>query len=125
MYVEYTHLRHAHLLRNLTQLDLDIDLGKVLGENIDLYQPRIHSPGEASKLRDQADLALLNWLVWVRADDAARNCTHTPDNGPERVNETSVESRACIGFGIKLTGVGGLEIATFEPCSSRPVSLEL
>jgi hypothetical protein len=61
------------LAGDLHDLNLDINLNKSLGERVDLDQARVDGAREATELCDQADIALGDWLVRVRADDTAGN----------------------------------------------------
>lgn len=79
------------LARDLGELDLNVYDAKLLGEGIDLHEPRIvgrFKLGEKrvserldesaratylSKLGHQADAALVDLLVWVRAAEEARD----------------------------------------------------
>ena len=66
---------HANLLRDLNNLNLDIDLNERFGERVDLDKTRVDGTSETSKLGDETDVTLLDRLVWIRAADAARNRT--------------------------------------------------
>ncbi len=65
--------------KRTNDLDLDIDLDQALRERIDLNQARVDSAIESTKLSNQPNVTLGNRLVWVRADDAARNGTQSSD----------------------------------------------
>ena len=71
-------------------LDLDIDLDQAFGQRVDLDKTRVHSPCESSELGDEADVTLLDGLVGVRADDAARDGAEGSHDGSERVHHSSV-----------------------------------
>lgn len=79
-------LGHADLLRNLDDLNFDIDLNQALGERVDLDQTRVDSLVEFAKFGDQTDIALVHVFVGVRAYDAARNRTQGSNTGTEAVN---------------------------------------
>lgn len=79
-------LGHADLLRDLDDLDLDVDLDQALGEGVDLDQARVDSLVEFAKLGDQADIALVHVLVRVRADDAAWDGTQGSNKGTKAVD---------------------------------------
>lgn len=64
---------HADLLRDLDDLNLDIDLDQALGERVDLDQAGIDGLVEFAELGDQADIALVHVLVRVGTKDAAWN----------------------------------------------------
>lgn len=72
-------LGHADLLGNLDNLDLDVDLDKVLGEGVNINETRIDSAGESTELGDETNVSLANWLVWVGAYDAAWNSAECTD----------------------------------------------
>ena len=66
-------LGHTDLTGHLNNLDLDIDLNESLRERVDLDQTGIDGAREATELGDQADVSLRDWLVGIRADNAAGN----------------------------------------------------
>lgn len=89
---------HADLLRHFDVLDTHIDpiaelerrekyIGRVelhslynaLGQRVDLDQTGVDSLVEATKLGDQADIALVDVLIRVGAADAARDSAHRPN----------------------------------------------
>lgn len=76
-------------LETLTNnLNLDIDLDQALTERVDLDQTGVDSLVEAAKLGDKTNVALAHALVGVRADDAARNSTHSSNDSSESVDYT-------------------------------------
>lgn len=66
-------LGHAHLLGDLDDLNLDIDLDKALGQRVDLNQAGVDCLVELAELGDQADVTLADVLIRIGAADAARN----------------------------------------------------
>lgn len=72
-------LGHADLLWHLDDLNFDIDLNELLAERIDLDETWIDSSIKASKLGDKTDIALIHWLIGIRADNATRNGSQTTD----------------------------------------------
>ena len=58
-------------------LDLDIDLDKTLTERVDLDETGINRAIESTEFGDETDVTLRDGFVGVRADDAARNGTHS------------------------------------------------
>lgn len=74
------------MTRNLDDLNLDIDLDESLRQRVDLDQARIDGAGEATKLGDQAHIALRHRLVGVRATDTAWNSTEETDAGTEGID---------------------------------------
>lgn len=79
-------LGHADLLRNLDDLNLDVDLDQALGERVDLDQARVDSLVEFAKFGNQANITLVHVLVWVRANDAAWNRAQGSDTGTQAVD---------------------------------------
>lgn len=79
-------LGHAHLLGDLDNLDLDVDLDETLGQGIDLDQARVDCLVEFAKLGDQADVALADILIRVGAADATRNRAQGAHAGAEGVD---------------------------------------
>lgn len=79
-------LGHADLLGDLCDLDLDVHLEEVLAERVDLDQTRVDGLVELAKLGDETDVALLDALERVGADDAAGNSAHGTDDGTESVD---------------------------------------
>lgn len=79
-------LCHAHLLGDLDDLDLDVDLDKALGQGVDLNQTRVDCLVEFTELGDQADVALADVLIRVGAADAARDRTGGSHAGAEGVD---------------------------------------
>lgn len=84
-------LGHTRLLRYLGDLDLDINLNETLTKWVDLDQAWIDGLVEAAELSDETDVALVNILVGVGTDDAARKCTHCSNNGTEGVDYSRAE----------------------------------
>ena len=78
-------LCHADLTGYFDDLDLDINLDEALRERVDLNQSRIHGAVEAPEFGDKADVSLRDGLVWIRAEDAARDCTTKSKQGAEVV----------------------------------------
>ena len=72
--------------RHTNYLDLDINLNETLGQRIDLDKTRVNSAVKSPKLGHKPDIALRNGLVWIRADDAARNSSAETDTCAKRVN---------------------------------------
>ena len=66
-------LCHAHLARDLNDLDLDIDLNEALGERIDLDETRVDGTRKATEFGDETNVTLRDRLVGIGADDAAGN----------------------------------------------------
>lgn len=72
-------LGHAHLSRNFNNLDLDIDLDETLRERVDVDETWVDGAREATELGDETDITLVDGLVGVGTDDAARNGTTSTD----------------------------------------------
>lgn len=66
-------LGHTCLLRYLGSLDLHIDGDDLLAEGVDLDETRVDGLVEAAELGDKTNVALLDVLVRVWAEDAAGN----------------------------------------------------
>lgn len=79
-------LGHAHLLGDLDDLDLDVDLDEALGQGVDLNQARVDCLVEFAELGDQADVALADVLIRVGAADAAWDRAQGSHAGAEGVD---------------------------------------
>lgn len=79
-------LGHAHLLGDLDDLDLDVDLDKALGQGVDLNQAGVDCLVELAELGDQADVTLADILIGVGAADAARDRAEGSHAGAEGVD---------------------------------------
>lgn len=79
-------LGHTDLARNFDNLDLDVDLDQAFGEGIDLDETRVDGARKSSKASDETDIALVDGLVRVRADDTAGNRTEGADAASEGVD---------------------------------------
>merc|ERR1711937_327038 len=124
-------LGHADLLGDLCDLDLDIDLDQTLGEGVDLDEAGIDGLVESTKLGDETDVALVDALVWVGADDAAGDGAQGTNDGAKGVDHAPVPA---LGAGLGRDGgcvaalqilllgrldfhlVGGLEADDFLGC---------
>lgn len=85
-------LGHAGLLRHLCDLDLHIDLNESLAERVDLDQTGVDSLVETTELGDETNMALVDVLIRVGADDAAGNCTTCSNTCAKIVNCSRLES---------------------------------
>ena len=85
-------LGHADLLWHLDNLDLDVDLDEALREGVDLDKTWVDGAVEATKLGDETDVSLGDGLVWVWANDAARDGSEGTDAASERVDWGFVRS---------------------------------
>lgn len=79
-------LGHADLLRDLHNLDLDINLDQLLAERIDLDKSRINSAIETSELGNESNVALIHWLIGIWTNDTAWNGSHATNAATERVD---------------------------------------
>jgi hypothetical protein len=80
----YVILGHADLLRNFDDLDLDIDLDKLLRQRVHVDKTWVDSAGETTELGDQTDVSLIDRFVRIGADEAAWNgagCTDAAAKG--------------------------------------------
>jgi len=71
-------------------LDLDVDLDELFGERVDFDETGVDCAVEATELGDEADVSLADWLVWVGADDAARDGTAESDACTEGIDWTFI-----------------------------------
>jgi len=81
-------LGHAHLLRHLDDLDLDVDLDKLLRQWVDVDKTWIDGASKTTKLGNEANVALRHGLVWVGTNNAAWNgssCSNTTTKGVDLV----------------------------------------
>lgn len=85
-----TCLGHANLLGNFADLDLDVDLDELLGKWVDLDKARVDGAMEAAKFCNEANIALSNWFVGIRADHAAWNGTKKTDTASKRVDHAAI-----------------------------------
>jgi hypothetical protein len=83
-------LGHADLLGNFDNLDLDINLDKLLGERVDVDKTRVDSAGKSTELSYQANVSLVHGLVRVRAADAAGNSTKGTDDSSKSIDLSGV-----------------------------------
>lgn len=90
-------LGHADLLWDLCNLDLDIDLNETLAEGVDANETRVDSLVELAELGDEADVALLDVLEGVGANDAARDGTESTNAAAEGVDWMKVLDLANCG----------------------------
>ena len=79
-------LGHADLARYFDNLDLDVDLDQALRERVDSDQTGVDSASESTESRDETDVSLADWFVWVGTDHAAWNGTEETDAGSQRVD---------------------------------------
>ena len=74
----------ADVLTN--DLNLDIDLNESFAEGVDLDKSRIDSTIESSKLGDQSNVSLGDWLVWVGAEDTTWDSAHSSNARTESID---------------------------------------
>lgn len=79
-------LCHADLLRNLDDLDLDVDLDDALGQRVDLDQTGVDGLVETAELGDEANVALVDVLVGVGAANAAWHGAEGTNDGSQAVD---------------------------------------
>jgi len=77
---------HDGLEGDLDDLDLDVHGDEALAEGVDLDEAWIDGLVEAAEFGDQADAALLDCFVGVRAADAAWDRAEGADYDAEGVN---------------------------------------
>lgn len=78
-------LGHANLLGDLCGLNLDIDLDDLLAEGVNVDQAGVDGLVELSKLGDETDVALVDFLVGVGAEDAARDGAQRSDGNAKSI----------------------------------------
>lgn len=104
-------LGHADLLWYLNNLNLDIDLDEAFAERVDLNETWVDCAVETSKLRDETDITLRDRLVWVRAADAARDCSKSSDARTKGVDHASVPAMSSlVAFTSQSLRIAGLEV---------------
>lgn len=79
-------LGHADLLGYLDNLDLDVDLDKLLGQGVNIDETWVDSAGESTKLGDESNVSLADGLVGVGAHDAAWDGSQSTDAATECVD---------------------------------------
>jgi hypothetical protein len=79
-------LGHAHLFRDLDDLNLDIDLDERFGQRVNLDETGVDGAIEATELGDQADISLRNGFVRVGTADAAWDRSEEANAGAEIVD---------------------------------------
>lgn len=77
---------HADLFGDFDDLDLDVDLNQFFGEGVYFDEARVDGAVEAAEFSDEADVALGDGFVGVRADDAAGDGAAETDAGAEGVD---------------------------------------
>lgn len=70
---------HADLFWHLNDLNLHVDLDKLLRKRVDLHETWVDGAVKATELGDQTDISLADRFVRVGADDAARDGTAATD----------------------------------------------
>jgi hypothetical protein len=71
-------------------LDFDVNLDKTFTERIDLDETRVDCAIKPTKLRDQTDITLRDRLIWIGADDTARDRSHGTDTVSKSVDYTAI-----------------------------------
>jgi hypothetical protein len=79
-------LGHADLLGDLDDLDLDVDLHKLLGERVDVDETGVDGAGEAAEFGHETYVSLVHGLIGIRANDAAGDCAEGTDAATKSVN---------------------------------------
>lgn len=78
-------LRHTDLLRDFCNLNLHVDGDEILAERVDADKTWVNGLVELAKLGDKTDVALLDTLERVGADDATRDGATGSYAGPESI----------------------------------------
>jgi hypothetical protein len=79
-------LGHADLLGDFDDLNLDINLDKLLGERVDVYKSWVDGASETTELGNESDISLAYWLVGVGTAETAWDCTECTDDASKRVD---------------------------------------
>ena len=93
-------LGHADLLGHLDNLDLNVDLHKLLGERVDVDETRVDGACKTTKLGNKTYVALADGLVWVGTDDAAWNSAegaHAAAEGVDLLRMVRGANVMCLG----------------------------
>lgn len=85
-------LGHDNLLRDISNLDLDIDLCQLLSDRVNLCQTGIDNLIEFAKASNETDGALCDGLVRVGAADTAGDGSESADNVSGGVHDTAVNA---------------------------------
>jgi len=93
---------HDSLKGDLSNLDLDVHGDEALAERVDLDKAWVDSLVEAAEFGDQADAALLDFFVGIRAADAAWDRAESADYGAEGVDFFGGRRGLLAGFWITL-----------------------
>ncbi len=86
-----------------SNLDLDIDLDKTFTEGVDLDETGIDGLVELAELGDKTDIALVDLLVGVGAEDTAGHGTDRADAGAEGIDHGTVPA---LGVGVAVDDLG-------------------
>lgn len=110
-------LGHTDLLRDLDDLDLDVNLDELLAQRVDLDETGVNGAIEAAKFGDEPDITLRHGLIWVGATDTARNGTKSANEGAQAVDHRTIPP---IGTRVAFAGerlrVARLEVLSFWRC---------
>lgn len=85
-------LGHDDLMRDVSNLDLDIDLYQLLSDRVNLCQTGVDNLVEFAKASNETDRALGDGLVRVGAADAAGDGSEGADEVSSGVHETAVNA---------------------------------
>jgi hypothetical protein len=85
-------LGHDDLLRDIGNLDLDVDLCQLLRDGVNLCQTRVNNLVEFAETGDETHGALGDGLVRVRAADAAGNGSEGTKDVSRGIHQASVDA---------------------------------
>ena len=74
-------------------LNLDVYLDQLFRERIDLDKTGVDRAVETTKLCDETDVSLTDWLIWVWTDDTAGNGTAGTDDRSEVIDFVTLANR--------------------------------
>jgi len=114
-------LGHADLLGNFDNLNLDINLNKLLGERVDVDKTGVDSAGKSTELGDQANVSLVHGLVRVRAADAAGDSAECTDDSSKSVDHPTVPA---VAISIGIIWLDDLCVAGLQVFTTRRLNLD-
>lgn len=85
-------LGHDNLLRDISNLDLDVNLCQLLSNRVNLCQTGVDNLVEFAKASNESDGALCNGLVRVGAADTAGDGSEGAEDVSCGVHETAVDA---------------------------------
>jgi hypothetical protein len=71
-------------------LYFDVNLDKAFTERVDLDETGVDCAIKPTKLGDQTDITLRNRLIWIGADNTARDRSHCTDTVSKSIDYTVI-----------------------------------